>query len=182
MDKQNKNKNHSHWSKHSFANFYLPCKCKKVYIMENQQVHMEIFNVIEVKHERTANICYLKIKRERHTWYHNLAYISHRTAFLNLCILKNNSNTFFMGQEDACLDSCNWRAPETEAGRWRVTGQLGLQSEFKGEEDKHMRTNRRQPHSNERIDPLHIVNIYFLLQFLKTVFFLPFSTLLIFAV
>lgn len=117
----------------------------------------------------------------------NLAYISHRTAFLNLCILKNNSNTFFMGQEDACLDSCNWRTPETEAGGWEVKGQLGLQSEFKGEEEKHVRTrlqepSRKQPHSKERIDPLHIVNIYFLLQFLKTVFFLPFSTLHSFAV
>lgn len=39
---------------HSFANLYLPYKCQKAYIMENQQVHIEIFNVIEVKQERAA--------------------------------------------------------------------------------------------------------------------------------
>lgn len=135
---------------HSFANLYLPCKCEKVSIMENQQVHIEIFNVIEVKQERTANICYLKIKREMYTWYHNLAYISHITAFLNLCILKNNSNTFFKGQDDACLGSCNWRTPETEAGGRRVKGQLGLQSEFKGQDENHMRTRSNSQTENNQ--------------------------------
>lgn len=51
---------------HSFTNLYLPHKCEKVCIMENQQVHREIFNVTEVKHERTADTCYLKIKRNAH--------------------------------------------------------------------------------------------------------------------
>lgn len=40
-------------------------------------------------------------------WFHNHPYISHMTAFLKLYTLKNDSNTFLMGQEDACLDSCN---------------------------------------------------------------------------